>query len=125
MFHLKSYAYSKQTCMPKIVIQNMIPKYQSNLNDYSSLTFFFDFSWTKAVKKVRGFKYLMINWWGPNQSTKNYKWSRVRGGEFVFGRIRGFLVLGLQDKKFTQLKIVQTRHVAYQTKANCLSFSFL
>ena len=47
------------------------------------------------------------------------------GGEFAFGRIHGFLVLGMQDKKFTQLKIVQTGHVAYQTKAYCLSFSFL
>ena len=43
----------------------------------------------------------------------------------MFGRIHGFLVLGVQDKKFTQLKIVQTGHVAYQLKAYCLSFSFL
>ena len=50
---------------------------------------------------------------------------RVRGGESVLGRIRGFLVLGMKDKNFNQLKIVQTRHVAYQTKAYCLSFSFL
>ena len=51
--------------------------------------------------------------------------SRVRGGESVLGRIRGFLVLGMKDKNFNQLKIVQTRHVAYQTKAYCLSFPFL
>ena len=54
-----------------------------------------------------------------------HEYYRVRGGESVLGRIRGFLVLGMKDKNFNQLKIVQTRHVAYQTKAYCLSFPFL
>ena len=95
---------------------------------YKKILQFFGKSYTFSVYLEKSFKNLnkAQNYVESTRLPKKMGFYRVGGGgEFAFGRIHGFLVLGMQDKKFTQLKIVQTGHVAYQTKAYCLSFSFL